>query len=131
MNGVMEFLIASAVTRAQQQELEFVSLSVAPLATGTPPEERDRIEQLLDGAGRILEPAYGFTSLAAFKDKFQPALVPVVLAYPDAVSLPAIGVALSRAYLPGLDLPAIARLLGALRPDPAPRETPRALEGPG
>jgi lysylphosphatidylglycerol synthetase-like protein (DUF2156 family) len=124
MNGVMEFLIASAAGAAQQRGLEFVSLSVAPLARSGGEEEANRVERVLDGLARLLEPVYGFRSLAAFKDKFRPARVPLVLAYPDAVSLIGISVAIARAYLPGLDLPAIAHLVGALVPEPAKAPSP-------
>jgi lysylphosphatidylglycerol synthetase-like protein (DUF2156 family) len=117
MNGVMEFLIASVVMGAQRSGLEFVSLSVAPLTRSGTTGEPNGVEQLLDRIGRMLEPAYGFASLAAFKNKFDPTSVPVVLAYPDAVSLPAISVALTRAYLPDGGLRGVARLLGTLRPD--------------
>ena len=127
MNGVMEFLIASVVGGAQQRGLDFVSLSVAPLTRSSPDVDANRVERILEALGRILEPVYGFTSLAAFKDKFQPTLVPLVLAYSDAVSLPPISIALARAYLPGLGLPAIARIVGALVPDQGapPREAER------
>ena len=115
MNGVMEFLIASMALRSQEDGVEFVSLSVAPLAVSG--------DRRGGGAGcrpcsrpspGSLEPAYGFRSLAAFKQKFQPELQPLVLAYPDPVSLPAIGVAVARAYLPDLS-----------RPTRAPRRRPR------
>jgi lysylphosphatidylglycerol synthetase-like protein (DUF2156 family) len=120
MNGVMEFLIAAVATAAQQRGLEFVSLSVAPLASGATVEETDGVRQLLEAISRILEPAYGFASLAAFKMKFEPSVLPVVLAYPDAVSLPAISIALTRAYLPNAGIRGLARLLGPRRPEAQP-----------
>ena len=70
---------------------------------------------MLDFMGRVLEPVYGFRSLFAFKRKFQPELQPLIMAYPDAVALPAIGLALARAYLPSLSMRealAFARGLG-------------------
>jgi lysylphosphatidylglycerol synthetase-like protein (DUF2156 family) len=116
MNGVIEFLIAAVMGAAQQRGLEFVSLSAAPLALS---EEEQQSEALLARTlatlARILEPAYGFRSLASFKEKFQPRLVPLVLAYPDAIALPAIGVAVARAYLPDVSMPDLLRLAGALR----------------
>lgn len=114
-NGIMEFLIASVAVAAQQRGLEFVSLSAAPLAVADPDDEGGLLERLLATLARVLEPAYGFTSLAAFKAKFQPSLEPLVLAYPDALALPAISVALTRAYLPRLSLPQLLRAAGALR----------------
>jgi lysylphosphatidylglycerol synthetase-like protein (DUF2156 family) len=115
MNGVMEFLIASMALRCRDEGIEWVSLSVAPLAVSAEEGEPDALPAALGALARILEPAYGFRSLAAFKDKFQPTLQPLVLAYPDAIALPGIGVAIARAYLPDVSLPDLARLAGALR----------------
>lgn len=115
MNGVVEFLIASVTIAARDRGIEFVSLSAAPLATGIEEDEATRLDRLLSTLARILEPAYGFKSLAAFKEKFQPTLEPLVMAYPDALALPGISVALTREYLPGLSVQKIVRLVGALR----------------
>jgi phosphatidylglycerol lysyltransferase len=57
-----------------------------------------------------LEPFYGFRSLLRFKRKFQPEERPLIMAYPDPVALPAIGVALVRAYLPQLSVRQAATL---------------------
>lgn len=99
MPGVMEFLLASAALRMQGQGLALMSLSGAPLAqTG---EQTDgAMSALLAWLGRVLEPAYGFRSLLAFKAKFNPEFSPLLMAYPDAGRLPAISLALARAYLP-------------------------------
>jgi lysylphosphatidylglycerol synthetase-like protein (DUF2156 family) len=59
----------------------------------------------------VLEPAYGFRTLLTFKKKFQPEFVPLVMAFPDPVQLPAIGTALGRAYLPDLSVGAVVRLV--------------------
>lgn len=120
MNGVMEFLIAqTARMMSEQPEIEFLSLSAAPLATspeqGVAGEPLDLASRMLDFLGRALEPVYGFRSLFAFKRKFQPELQPLIMAFPDAVALPSIGLALARAYLPSLSLRealAFARGLG-------------------
>ncbi|MGN6444787.1 bifunctional lysylphosphatidylglycerol flippase/synthetase MprF [Amnibacterium sp.] len=128
MNGVMEFVIASVVGIAQQRGLRFVSLSVAPLA-GVGADQDDRLQRLLGGMANLLEPAYGFASLAAYKEKFKPEHRPQVLAYPDAVALPAIGVAVARAYLPDIGLAGFGRVLGALRPEvPDERRAARATQ---
>jgi lysylphosphatidylglycerol synthetase-like protein (DUF2156 family) len=111
MNGVMEFLIASMALQLREERVEFLSLSVAPLAASG----KGELPRALAALARILEPAYGFRSLAAFKDKFQPELRPVVLAFPDPIALPGIGIAIARAYLPDMSLPDMARLAGALR----------------
>ncbi|MGT2426815.1 phosphatidylglycerol lysyltransferase domain-containing protein [Amnibacterium kyonggiense] len=115
-NGVMEFVIAAVIAHAAARDTRFVSLSVAPLA-GASPDAENRIERLLESLGRLLEPAYGFRSLAAYKQKFRPEHHPQVLAFADAVALPAISVAVARAYLPDITLPVLARMVGALRPD--------------
>jgi len=100
--------------------VEVLSLSGAPLATkpagapapeasealedGAAPAASDEgpavIDHLLGFLAKTLEPAYGFASLFAFKSKFNPTYETLWLAYPDAVSLPAIGNAIGRAYLP-------------------------------
>jgi len=112
MNGVMEFLIASAALLMQQRGIEFMSLSAAPLARReSTSEESDGTDRLLDFLARTLEPVYGFQSLFTFKQKFKPQLKPMLMAYPDPLALPAIGAALGRAYLPSLSVPQTVRFL--------------------
>ncbi len=113
--GVMEFLIASAVQRFQEEDVAFLSLSGAPLARLDRGEQPDAVQRLLDVSGRALEPVYGFRSLLAFKAKFQPEYRPLFLAYPDPAALPAIGIAIARAYLPDLTARQSARLFTHLR----------------
>ncbi|MBX3100042.1 MAG: DUF2156 domain-containing protein [Salinibacterium sp.] len=115
MNGVMEFVIAEAAVRAQLDGLEFLSLSGAPLAVAPSDEKHAALDGVLAMLGRSLEPAYGFRSLFTFKQKFQPRLEPLELAYPDVLSLPAIAVALSRCYVPDLTLRESAALVRSLR----------------
>ncbi|KRE80042.1 bifunctional lysylphosphatidylglycerol flippase/synthetase MprF [Arthrobacter sp. Soil763] len=122
--GVMEFLIASAVQELRRS-VEVISLSGSPLAreeAAAAPEERpagaDREREglagILDVVGRALEPVYGFRSLAAFKSRFKPEYRTLYLYYQDPLQLPAIGRALSRAYLPDLSVRQSARLLRTL-----------------
>ena len=113
INGVMEFLIAEAATRMKEDGIEFMSLSAAPLAhtAATPEEEKDTMDRVLGYLSSSLEPVYGFRSLLKFKQKFQPELHPLIMAYPDPVALPAIGIALARAYLPGLSVRQTASFL--------------------
>ncbi|GGI42834.1 membrane protein [Cnuibacter physcomitrellae] len=101
-NGVMEFLIAETVLRAQSDRIETVSLSAAPLAQSTrnDPGPTDTTSATLGFVAKSLEPFYGFQSLFAFKSKFQPALRELYLCYPEKHQLPTIGMALARAYLP-------------------------------
>jgi lysylphosphatidylglycerol synthetase-like protein (DUF2156 family) len=115
MNGVMEFVIAEAAVRAQLDGLDFLSLSGAPLAVAPSEEKPGSLDRVLAMIGRSLEPVYGFRSLLNFKQKFQPRLVPLWLAYPDAMSLPAIAVAISRCYLPDLTFKDSAALVRSLR----------------
>ena len=77
----------------------------------------DHVEGLagiLDVVGRALEPVYGFRSLATFKSRFKPDYRTLYLYYQDPLQLPAMGRALSRAYLPGLSVRQSARLLRTL-----------------
>ncbi|MFE4543836.1 bifunctional lysylphosphatidylglycerol flippase/synthetase MprF [Arthrobacter sp. NPDC056727] len=62
------------------------------------------LDRMLDWLGAALEPVYGFRSLLAFKAKFKPDYVPMYLLYPDAAALPAIANAITRAYLPSINL---------------------------
>ncbi|WP_241989301.1 bifunctional lysylphosphatidylglycerol flippase/synthetase MprF [Cryobacterium serini] len=115
INGVMEFLIAQTAQRMQERpEIEFLSLSVAPLAPSSDTRQGGIATGLLQYLGRTLEPVYGFRSLLAFKSKFQPEFAPVFMAYPDPVALPEIGLALVRAYLPSLSVREVVTLVRGL-----------------
>lgn len=123
--AAMDFLIASAALSLQEEGYRFLSLSGAPLARARDRETEEgqenpaALDWLLDRLGAALEPVYGFRSLLAFKAKFQPRYVPLYMAYPDAAALPAIGNALSRAYLPqvsvGQGLNMARRIVGSTR----------------
>jgi lysylphosphatidylglycerol synthetase-like protein (DUF2156 family) len=113
--GVMDFLIASAALRFQEEGAQLLSLSGAPLARLDRGEQPDALQNLLDVSGRALEPIYGFRSLLAFKAKFQPEYRPLYMAYPDAAALPAIATAIGRAYVPHLGTGHALHLLRQLR----------------
>ncbi|KZC96445.1 hypothetical protein AWH51_02790 [Clavibacter tessellarius] len=127
INGVMEFLIARSAMRMKEDGIEFMSLSAAPLAqtraaspdtaSDAPGEERreSAVERILEFLADSLEPVYGFRSLLEFKRKFQPELVPLIMAYPDATALPTIGLALTRAYLPSTSVRDLTRVLRSAR----------------
>ena len=51
--------------------MEFVSLSAAPLALSGDEQSDSPLAGTLAALAQILEPAYGFRSLASFKEKFQ------------------------------------------------------------
>lgn len=111
-NGVMEFLIAESAVRMRDDGIEFMSLSAAPLAQSAAAHaDPSPVDRLLSYISESLEPVYGFRSLLNFKRKFQPEFRPLILAYPDPSSLPAIGLALTRAYLPSLSLRQVASVL--------------------
>lgn len=101
--GVMEFLIASAVTHFKT-EIPTISLSGSPLANAGTSDTRDTdmVDKVLAMLGDALEPMYGFKSLAAFKSRFQPEHRTLYMYYQDPLALPAIGFAVTAAYLPGL-----------------------------
>lgn len=119
MPGVMEFVIGAAVEQMRTEECTVLSLSGSPLAShrddGEPPAALDRILETLSA---LLEPAYGFRSLATFKKKFQPDHRAMWMLYSDPVNLPVIGVALLRCYVPGLTIGSAARLMAKLRRHP-------------
>jgi lysylphosphatidylglycerol synthetase-like protein (DUF2156 family) len=112
INGVMEFLIAEAAIRMRDDGIESMSLSAAPLAHTARAGAGDRsvMDRVLGFISASLEPVYGFRSLLAFKRKFQPEYHPLIMAFPDPVALPAIGIALVRAYLPGISMRQAASL---------------------
>lgn len=99
--GVMEYLIATALTTFHDEGAESASLSGVPLAgpadAAAPHGAVARVMETMSG---ILEPVYGFRSLLAFKAKFAPTLQPLYLCYPTAASLPAVANAVLRAYVP-------------------------------
>lgn len=104
-NGVMEFLIAKAALLMKERGVEVLSLSGAPLAekpreAGAAAPEPTVLSSFLGWLAAALEPVYGFASLFRFKSKFHPEYRTLYMAYADPVSLPAIGSAVGRAYLP-------------------------------
>lgn len=107
---VIEFLIGTAALAARDEGLQILSLSGAPLArSGLAPEDSEldssaaqRFAPILDQVGALLEPVYGFRSLLFFKKKFQPRFEPLYLVVPDVLDVPAVGVAIGRAYLPDM-----------------------------
>ncbi|MDQ0258602.1 lysylphosphatidylglycerol synthetase-like protein (DUF2156 family) [Sinomonas atrocyanea] len=109
----IEFLIASAALDLKEQGFHTLSLSGAPLArSGTVPAPGSALDGVLRWLGSLLEPAYGFRTLHAFKARFHPRWEALHLAYPDPAALPAIATALTHAYLPH---PSPAQQLGLAR----------------
>ncbi|GAB3800713.1 DUF2156 domain-containing protein [Humibacter antri] len=115
INGIMEFVIAAAAERMRGDGMMEMSLSGAPLAHAGNGESRGALDGILAQISASLEPMYGFRSLLRFKSKFQPEFRPMLMAYPDSAALPRIGVAIARAYAPGLSLADAARLARGAR----------------
>ncbi|MDD0858700.1 DUF2156 domain-containing protein [Arthrobacter alpinus] len=120
-NGVMEYLIAQAVQHFAAT-VEYISLSGSPLATTSEtgvtgvsgqesPGQENTLERILALLARTLEPVYGFSSLANFKQRFKPRHRSLYLMYQDPLSLPAIGRAVGEAYMPNVSVRSLARLL--------------------
>jgi phosphatidylglycerol lysyltransferase len=115
----MEFLISSAAQAFKAQGLDVVSLSGAPLARTTSPDQAvdaTAIDSMLEQLGSALEPYYGFRSLNNFKAKFLPRHEPLYLVVPDEGVLPRVGIALGRAYLPDVRVRDLPALVSTARP---------------
>jgi lysylphosphatidylglycerol synthetase-like protein (DUF2156 family) len=130
---VMELLIATSLARFRDEGCTWASLSASPLVRGgrpteceAPPFTTAAVDRALDRLATRLEPYYGFRSLHAFKAKFSPRFEPLYLVYPDDLALPRIGVALVRAYLPGVRL----RDLAALTRTRTPRSAEASSQPP-
>lgn len=98
MKGVIEYLIAESAMAFKQEGYKFISLSASPLSHGA--AKTGPIEALLDMLAKRLEPYYGFKSLHNFKSKFKPHFEPMYMCYKDEAQLPAISIALTKAYMP-------------------------------
>ena len=94
----IEFLIGKAALAAQEEGLETLSLSGAPLSRSA--NDTSTFGPLTDALAAIMEPLYGFTSLHAFKRKFKPRTQSLYLAVPEPASLATVGLAISHAYVP-------------------------------
>lgn len=125
MNGVMEFVIGAVAQQLGAEGCTMLSLSGSPLAfhRDGSDAEPDAVERVLRQLSVLLEPAYGFRSLANFKKKFQPEFAPMWMVYPEPAHLPAIGLALMRCYAPGLTLARAARIAAGLRASVRAKET--------
>ncbi|HEY3436359.1 MAG TPA: DUF2156 domain-containing protein [Actinotalea sp.] len=135
-----ELLIARGALDLQGEGYRVLSLSGAPLArvgggAHDDPAARDMLDRLLDRLGTRLEPVYGFRSLLRFKAKFDPEYRPLSMLYPDAASLPAIGRAVARAYIPDVSLGTLLRVANAMvsgrppgRRGPSPESRPTRPE---
>ncbi|NQX13925.1 DUF2156 domain-containing protein [Microbacteriaceae bacterium VKM Ac-2855] len=105
---VMEFLIASSAAAFRDEGAEIMSLSGAPLAHSGPAGD-GVVEKALERIGAALEPVYGFRSLHKFKQKFNPRAEPIYLLFAEEADLPAIGLGITRAFLPDASLADLVR----------------------
>ena len=96
MPGVIEYLIAESAMVFKDQGYDCISLSAAPLASAKEPN--GALEKLLQFMSVRLEPYYGFKSLYNFKKKFNPTHNTIYLCYKDPAKLPAITIAITKAY---------------------------------
>ncbi|MCI7551311.1 MAG: phosphatidylglycerol lysyltransferase domain-containing protein, partial [Arcanobacterium sp.] len=110
---VIEFLIAATLEQAAEQGLEWISLSGAPLVRAkerySQGAQLGAMDSALDTLSGVMEPLYGFRSLAAFKSKFSPRDVPWYMSYPDYGAIPAIGRSLMQAYVPDMSVVAVTK----------------------
>ena len=121
-NGIMEFLIISSALAFRDEGAPFVSLATAPLArVEREGEEIGTVEQAVIGLAGLVEPVYGAHSLFEFKNKFAPRWEPVFIAYPGAGTLPKIGYAIMRAYMPDLGLNTLRDLVSGTQSISEPR----------
>ncbi len=119
--GVMEFLIAESLLVFQSEGFRFASLSAAPLGhVAREQGPSSAMERALTHAAERLDSFYHFASLNDFKSKFQPNWEPIYLAYAGNASLPRIGYALLRAYLPTLSGRDVRQLITGLGPAGVP-----------
>jgi len=113
MTGVMDFLIGMSLLAFKERGYKMASLSVAPLANLDREENASVLQRVVNRVYEHFDAYYSFKSLFAFKGKFQPSWEPVYIVYPDPFRLPAISLALLRAYLPDMDAMRVAEFVGS------------------
>jgi phosphatidylglycerol lysyltransferase len=112
--GAIDFLIAQVAFLGRAAGWRTVSLSASPLAFSTEAGEASRrvtSQRVAARIGALLEPVYGFRSLAAFKARFASDEPRLWLAVPGRTALPRVTRAVLSAYLPGSGIVSIARIL--------------------
>jgi phosphatidylglycerol lysyltransferase len=98
-SGLMDFLFISLFQWAKENGFSYFNLGLSALSGVGEQQEDPVIERALNYIYRNVSRLYNFRGLYVFKEKFHPEWSPRYLAYPNAVSLPAISVALYRASL--------------------------------
>ena len=112
-NGIMEFMIGSALLACKQEGHQVVSLGAVPLANLNRDADESLVQYVLGVVYRRFDTLYHFQPLFAFKQKFQPEWHGTFLVYQHHGQLPRIALAVLRAHLPDLTLGTVAELLGA------------------
>jgi phosphatidylglycerol lysyltransferase len=100
-NGIVDFLIASAVLQFQREGAEIVSLGLSPLA-GSFDQDTDEEKEIFERARCVMfdrfNHFYNFKGLNAFKAKFAPSWEPRFLVYTRTSSLIPSAIAALRAH---------------------------------
>jgi len=122
-NGTMEFLFINLFEWARGNGYAAFNLGLSALSGSDQHSSDAAVEQALRYLYQSLSRFYNYKGLHAFKAKFNPRWEPRFLAYPGALSLPAVGLALVQAHVGRLQA-----FLPSWRPG---GQKPKALLGEG
>jgi len=98
-SGLMDFLFVSLFQWAKENGYASFNLGLSALSGVGESSNDPTMERALNYIYRNVSRLYNFRGLHSFKEKFHPTWLPRYLIYPDALSLPAISIALYRANL--------------------------------
>jgi len=98
-SGLMDFLFVSLFQWAKDNGYASFNLGLSALSGVGESSDDPAMERALNYIYRNVSRLYNFRGLHSFKEKFHPTWLPRYLIYPDALSLPAISIALYRANL--------------------------------
>jgi len=98
-SGLMDFLFVSLFQWAKENGYASFNLGLSALSGVGESSDDPAMERALNYIYRNVSRLYNFRGLHSFKEKFHPTWLPRYLIYPDALSLPAISIALYRANL--------------------------------
>jgi phosphatidylglycerol lysyltransferase len=112
INGVMDFLIGTSLLTFKERGYETASLATAPLADLDRAEASSLLQWVLGKVYERSQTYYDFRALFRYKEKFQPRWESIYLVHRGLTTLPAVAVALTRAYLPDLRFTDATKILG-------------------
>jgi len=116
-NGTMDFLFIRLFEWAKEQGYASFNMGLSSLAGVGTRSEDPVVERALHFIYEHMDEPYDFRGLFNYKNKFHPTWSPRYLAYPGPASLPAVAVAIARAYTGGGLLRALLTdWLGDVRP---------------